>query len=165
MAKENIAPIFMEQLSPARVAVKLRTLVWLRWAAIAGQLATLLVVRGFLNFELPLDLCLLTIGALAVLNLALHMKPATTRIGQNEAAFYLIFDTMQLTALLYLTGGLQNPFSAMILGSVTIAAAVLSGRAIAFVVGVTFACLTFLAFVHHPLPWRTPEGLLLERLN
>jgi len=76
---------------------------------------------------------------------------------------YLAFDMVQLTAMLYLCGGLQNPFAAMILIYVTIAAAILSRTGVRMMALAAFACLTFLAFEHQPLPWRD-GGLLLDRL-
>lgn len=149
--------------APDDVSVKLRTLVWLRWMALFGQVMTVLVVDYLLKFSINPEPVLTVIGVAAALNLFLHTRPANLRIGEREAVLYMIFDTIQLTALLFLTGGLQNPFAAMILISVTLASALLSARGISWVIGVTFLCLTLLAFIHRPLPWRD-GGLLLDRL-
>lgn len=143
--------------------MRARRLLALRWAAICGQIVTVLTVQYFLDIDLPLLPMAILIAASVLINLYLQFFRKSARIGEAEAIAYILFDTAQLTAMLYLAGGLQNPFAAMMLVYVMIAASVLSRRGAIVVGGFAFACLTFLAFVHHPLPWRG-GGLLLERL-
>ncbi len=134
--------------------VRLRTLTRIRWAAIAGQLAALFIVRFGLNWPLPMDAALAVVGVLVLLNLVMTFRrPEQGRLKEWEAAAYLAFDTLQLAVLLYLTGGLTNPFALLFLGPVTVSATVLTRRATAILCGLVIVCATALVFGHLPLPW------------
>ena len=141
--------------------VRLRTLVLIRWVAIAGQASSLVVVQFGLGFPLPLEAALSAVGASAILNLAVNIwRPAAARPGEGEAAAYLGFDVAQLAVLLHLTGGLQNPFAILLLAPVTVSATILSRRATVALCMFSFVCITVLAVWHRPLPW-TESGLSL----
>jgi two-component system sensor histidine kinase RegB len=102
---------------------RLRTLVSLRWMAIAGQAAAVLFVQYGLGFDLPLAACLAAVGASAWLNVALMaVFPSQHLSSPAETAGQLAFDTVQLSVLIGLTGGLENPFLLMILAPVTVGA-------------------------------------------
>src|SRR5215204_4706046 len=106
--------------------VRLETLTRLRWLAIVGQTAAVLVVTYGLDVELPLAACAAVIAMAAWLNIALRLRfRVNQRLEPDRAAWLLAFDLAQLTALLFLTGGLQNPFAFLILGPVLIAATAL----------------------------------------
>ncbi len=110
----------------SRGRVRLRTLSNLRWMAIGGQSAALFVVYFGLSYKLPLFYCAAVIGASALLNVALSLRyPASHRLNSGQAVVYLAFDVVQLAALLYLTGGIENPFALMFVAPVVIAAATL----------------------------------------
>ncbi len=94
--------------------VRLRTLSNLRWLAIAGQSAALFLVYFALGYNLPILYCSAAIAASAALNTVLAvLYPAAQRLSNREATIYLAFDVLQLAVLLYLTGGIANPFSLM----------------------------------------------------
>lgn len=134
--------------------VRLRTLTLIRWVAVAGQVAAIVVVKFGLGFQLPLTLALAVVGASALLNVAIGLgRPAGARIGEFAAAGYLAFDIAQLTVLLYLTGGLENPFAFLLLAPVTVSATVLSLRSTVALCALALICITVLAAVHWPLPW------------
>jgi len=134
--------------------VRLRTLTRIRWAAIAGQLAALFLVRFGLDWPLPMNAALAVVGASVALNLAMTFRrPEQGRLKEWEAAAYLAFDTLQLALLLYLTGGLTNPFALLFLGPVTVSATVLTRRATAILCALVIVCATLLMFGHLPLPW------------
>ncbi|MDH3737645.1 MAG: ActS/PrrB/RegB family redox-sensitive histidine kinase [Alphaproteobacteria bacterium] len=134
--------------------VRLRTLTRIRWVAIAGQLAALFLVRFGLDWPLPMDAALTVVGVSVVLNLVMTFRhPEQGRLKEWEAAAYLAFDTLQLALLLYLTGGLTNPFALLFLGPVTVSATVLTRRATAILCGLVIVCATALVFGHLPLPW------------
>ena len=134
--------------------LRLRTLVYIRWFAVLGQLASLAVVRYGLGFDLPIGWTLLPIAASAGLNLVLTIRlPLGVRLGDRAAVFYLAYDVLQLSVLLYLTGGLQNPFTVLILAPVIVSATVLS-RASTVALGLlSAAAITALALWHLPFPW------------
>jgi two-component system, sensor histidine kinase RegB len=136
-----------------------RTLVGSRWLALIGQLATILFVHFKLGFELPLVLCTLAIGANIALNLFLSTAlPAGRLVRQGEAAAQLTFDVLQLSFLLFLTGGIVNPFCLLLIAPVTVSAATLRPRWTLILIGVTFVCIGLLAITPYPLPWNPAGG-------
>ncbi|WP_417519936.1 ActS/PrrB/RegB family redox-sensitive histidine kinase [Minwuia sp.] len=144
--------------------IRLRTLVVVRWIAVIGQMFSLLFVRYGLGFELPILPCVITVLASAGLNVILAVQyPNTARLSNRGAALFLAYDLLQLSALLYMTGGLANPFSILILVPVTISATILSIGS-TFILGAMALLFTsLLAFYHLPLPW-SPEPLTLPTL-
>ena len=109
--------------------VRLRTLIVLRWMAISGQLLAITVGDLAVGLQLPLGLCYLAVGTSIVANLvATFVYPVNKRLSESEAMLTLLFDLSQLAFLLYLTGGLTNPFALLILAPVTISASALRLR-------------------------------------
>ncbi len=142
--------------------VRLDTLVRLRWLAIIGQTTAILMVYYGLNFELPIYACLVAIALAAWLNVALRLRfHMTQRLEPDRAAWLLAFDIAELAVLLFLTGGLQNPFAFMFLGPVLLSATALPPRFTLMLGGFAVACATVLVFVHYPLPWDSDDPLQL----
>jgi two-component system, sensor histidine kinase RegB len=142
--------------------VRLDTLVRLRWLAIIGQTTAVVVVYYGLDFQLPIYACLAAIILAAWLNVALRLRfHMTQRLEPDRAAWLLAFDTAELAVLLYLTGGLQNPFAFMFLGPVLLSATALPPRYTLLLGGFAVACATILVFVHYPLPWDSEDPLQL----
>ena len=134
--------------------VSLRTLIWIRWIAVAGQAVTLLIVHLALGFTLPLEIALGVVATSALINLANQMqRTGSLRLGDRDAMMYLAYDVVQLGALLYLTGGLQNPFALLVLAPVTVGATILSRRSVMTLSALTVGVATILAIWHLPLPW------------
>ena len=141
--------------------LRLRTLTLIRWVAAAGQTVTVLVVHFGLGFDLPVVFCLAVTATLVVSNLVLsHPRVARARIGNRAGAILLGFDIVQLAVLLYVTGGLQNPFAILIIAPVVVSATILSRGATAALTGLAFASISVLAYFRTPLPW-SPEVLEL----
>jgi two-component system sensor histidine kinase RegB len=133
--------------------IRLRTLVLIRWFAITGQAAAVLVVHFLLEFELPIGPALAAVAVSAVVNLALIVRrPAGGSLGDRAAAGYLAYDTCQLAVLLYLTGGLGNPFSFLLLAPVTVSATILSLHSTVALCSLALVCISVLAGWHLPLP-------------
>jgi two-component system sensor histidine kinase RegB len=148
--------------SHPRRNVRLDTLVRLRWLAIVGQTTAVLVVYYALDFQMPVWACLAVIALSAWLNIALRLRfHSTQRLEPDRAAWLLAFDIAQLAVLLFLTGGLQNPFSFLFLGPVLLSATALPPRFTVMLGGFAVACATILVFVHYPLPWETDDPLEL----
>ncbi|TQS70507.1 ActS/PrrB/RegB family redox-sensitive histidine kinase [Rhodobacteraceae bacterium] len=132
--------------------VRLQTLIFLRWTAIGGQLAAILVAWFVLGIGLDLVWCLVVVGASVVANLgAVFLYPENRRLTQTGVVAMLLFDTAQLGVLLALTGGLNNPFALLILVPVTIAATTLERRATLFLGGVTLVLTTVVGLMYVPL--------------
>ena len=132
--------------------VRLRTLVMLRWMAITGQAATVLIATELLNFQLPLALCALAISASVSFNVIAHIvHPAEKRLSERGTLFSLAFDLVQLASMLMLCGGLSNPFAVLILAPVTIAATALRLRSTILIsVGALF-CIPLVSQFYLPL--------------
>ena len=145
--------------------VRLRTLSNLRWLAVAGQSAALFLVYFALGYSLPILYCAVAIAVSAALNVALAIRYAPShRLTNREATFYLAFDVLQLAALLYLTGGIANPFALMFVAPVVIAAATLNLGNVLILAGIAFASVSLIAVMHRPLPWPAGEDLALPQL-
>jgi two-component system sensor histidine kinase RegB len=169
----HAAPYFPEMMaeqqdfSLGRSARRLRldTLVKLRWLAVVGQAVAVGVVHYGLGFAMPVAACLILIIASIWLNIALRLAyPLSHRLSERAAILLLAYDVLQLAALLYLTGGLANPFSVLFLAPVLISATALPpSRTIALGVLVLFVS-SMLAFHHMPLPWRADTPLMFPPL-
>ncbi len=134
--------------------LRLDTFVRLRWLAITGQSAAVLGAQFGLGLNLPFGWCFLVIAASSWLNLALRIRfPASYRLGDDSAALLLAFDIIQLAALLFLTGGLQNPFSLLFLAPVLISATALPPERTLALGLLAIGLATLLALIHRPLPW------------
>lgn len=140
--------------------VHLGTLSLIRWAAIAGQAAAILIVHFGLGFSLPLTAALATVAASVVVNLTIPLQFGRKPAAESSVAFYLAFDIVQLTVLLYLTGGLENPFAFLLLAPVAVSATVLSLASTAALSGLALVAVGVLAVEHFPLPWRGPPPTL-----
>ncbi|MDP6031306.1 MAG: ActS/PrrB/RegB family redox-sensitive histidine kinase [Alphaproteobacteria bacterium] len=137
--------------------IRLHTLVRIRWVAVAGQLNALVVVHYFLGYPLPIVPALVLILASGLLNLTIISgqisgHPLQTWLSDGKAAIQLGLDTIQLSLLLFLTGGLINPFAVLILAPITISATVLSRRSTIILGILSITCISLLAFWYLPLP-------------
>lgn len=149
-----------DAMNALRGPVRLRTLTTLRWLAVAGQSVAIIIVHFALGFPTPLGLCLAAIAASAWLNLFTVLRFSPQRfLSDREAAAYIAFDIVQLCALLFFTGGISNPFAALIIAPVTIAASVLPLRFTIAVAALAMAGVSLLAVHHMALPWTPGETL------
>ncbi len=130
------------------------TLVLLRWAALAGQILTLLFVTFVLGFPVPILPCALIVGLGILINLKISvLLPLDRRVGDLEAILQLGFDITQLSALLWLTGGISNPFAVLFLAGVVTGATTLSMPVIATLAILSMGLSLGLVFNAQPLPW------------
>lgn len=144
--------------SRLRGPVRLRTLTTLRWLAVIGQTLAILIVHFGLGFELPLGICLGIIAISAWLNIFIMLRFSAQRfLSDKEASLYLGFDILQLCGLLFLTGGLENPFATLILAPATIAASVLPIRQTVLIALLALCGIGLLSLFHLPLPWVAPD--------
>jgi two-component system sensor histidine kinase RegB len=150
----------MTMMKPGGPRLRLETLVAIRWLAILGQTLAVTVVAFVLKYDFHLSLCLALIAMSAWLNVFLRLRyRASYRLPDLAAVALLAYDILQLSALLYLTGGLQNPFSVLLVVPVVVSAATQSPRHILPLGGLTVAAATLLVFFHQPLPWEAGRSL------
>lgn len=145
--------------------LRLDTLIRLRWLAVAGQLAALVVTSQILGFRVPILPFVLALAASAVLNLVLRSRFAVSyRLSDRAASALLAFDVVQLAVLLYLTGGLENPFALLFLAPVMISATVLPPRQTLMIGIIVVISATIIGFYYLPLPWFSGETFALPLL-
>ncbi|MCP4619696.1 MAG: ActS/PrrB/RegB family redox-sensitive histidine kinase [Bradyrhizobium sp.] len=142
--------------------VRLDTILRLRWLAVLGQLAAVFIVSQGLNFDFEVIPCLVIIGLSAVINLVVQSAfNPMQRLEPVWAAALLALNIVELAALLFMTGGLQNPFSFLFLAPVLISATGLPVRMTIALGLVAVACASNLVFYHYPLPWDADDPLVL----
>ena len=145
--------------------LRLDTLVRLRWLAVLGQSTAVLFTHYLLGFSLPIGFCFLAISASAWLNIGLRVRfPVSQRLSDSAALALLAYDVLQLSGLLYLTGGLTNPFAILFLAPIMISAVSLAWQWTLWLVTLMIGMATLLAFFHLPLPWLPGQALDLPFL-
>ncbi|MCA8869548.1 MAG: ActS/PrrB/RegB family redox-sensitive histidine kinase [Rhodobacteraceae bacterium] len=141
--------------------VRLRTLINLRWMAITGQTAAVMFATTYLGIALNIGLCMIAIGVSVVFNVASSvMFPKNKRMSERETMLTLLLDLSQLGFLVFLTGGLSNPFALLILAPVIIAATTLRQYSTLFLGTASVLMISFLAKFNVPL--RTYDGVILK---
>jgi two-component system sensor histidine kinase RegB len=155
----DVAPSEFRQ--PSRY-VRLDTILRLRWLAVLGQLAAVFIVSQGLNFEFAVIPCLIIIALSAAINLTMQtIFNPMQRLEPFWAAALLALNIVELAGLLFMTGGLQNPFSFLFLAPVLISATALPVRMTIALGFVAVACASNLVFYHYPLPWDSDDPLVL----
>jgi two-component system, sensor histidine kinase RegB len=124
----------------------LHQLIQLRWIAVVGQLLTIEVTHYSLGMPLPLEYMLAIVGGMAIFNLAcLYRWRAHKPVHELELFIGLLVDVAALTAQLYLSGGIGNPFVFLYLLQIAVGAMLLQGGYMWSIVAVTSACVSLLA--------------------
>src|SRR5580698_662129 len=145
--------------------VRLDTILRLRWLAVLGQLAAIFIVVQGLEFDVEVTPCLAIVGLSALLNLVLQVAfDPMQRLGPTAAATLLALNIVELAGLLFLTGGLENPFSFLFLAPVLISATALPIRLTITLGMLAVACASALVFFHLPLPWDSDDPLVLPQI-
>ncbi|MBR1189467.1 ActS/PrrB/RegB family redox-sensitive histidine kinase [Bradyrhizobium sp. AUGA SZCCT0240] len=142
--------------------VRLDTILRLRWLAALGQLTAIFIVAHGLEFDVAIIPCVAIVGLSALVNLALQVAfNPMQRLEPVYAAALLALNIVELAALLFLTGGLQNPFSFLFLAPVLISATALPIRLTIALGVLAVACASALVFFHLPLPWDSEDPMVL----
>ena len=158
-------PLPVARASMIRGRVRLRTLSNLRWMAIGGQTVALFVVYFGFGYALPIAPCLACVLISAGLNVVLAFRyPPSHRLTNREATVYLAYDVLQLAMLLYLTGGIANPFALMFIAPVVIAASTLNLGNTMILGAIALGAASVISVVHEPLPWTKQAPLDLPPL-
>jgi len=130
----------------------LMLLVQLRWIAVIGQLATIVVVERALHVRLPLPAMAAVLAILVTGNVVSWLRLRwRAPVSNHELLATLTFDAVVLTALLYLSGGAANPFTSLYLLQVILGAVLLEAWASWAMVAVAVLCFVGLTFAHRPL--------------
>ena len=160
-----MAPIEHDGVESGESQLRLQTIVRLRWVAVLGQIIAVLVIYAGLGFDLPVGWCALLIAASAWMNVFLRLRYAARhRLSTGLATGLLAYDILQLAALLWLTGGVENPFMVLIVAPVTVSAAGLPARNTIALGVLAIAATLLLIASHAPLPWHGGQSFGLPRL-
>ena len=137
--------------------LKKSTYINLRWIAIIGQLITINVIYFIFSFKFDLILENVVILMGIVSNLYLIYIHQRTQLLDKEAFFFLLTDILQLSCLIYLTGGIVNPFSIFLIIPAIFSSSSLGIRSNSLLVTITTFIIVFLTFFNHPLPYPVNE--------
>ena len=106
--------------------ILLTNLIKIRWIAISGQFFTILLVFFYFNISIPIFSCLCVVLISSSINVySFFTNKINNYLSDKEAFYFLSFDTIQLGILLYLTGGIFNPFSLLLIAPLIISASYL----------------------------------------
>ena len=128
------------------------TFVNLRWIALLGQFATISVVKFIFQFDFYFLLCSFIIGFGVLTNLLLQFKIKQNQLNNNLSTIYLAYDIIQLGILIYLTGGISNPFIFLLIIPSVFSSTYLKLISTINLVIITMFILIFLTFFHLNLP-------------
>ena len=128
------------------------TYVKLRWIAYIGQFITILFVQFLLNFKFNYFICILIIFFSVLTNLYLHFKIKGNQLNNVTSTIYLSFDIIQLSILLFLTGGITNPFVILIIVPAVFSSQYLNIYSSIILVLLIVVILSILSFYHFELP-------------
>lgn len=127
-------------------------LIQLRWLAVAGQVATILLVHYAMRIPLPVGLLLMAPAGLVAVNLlSAAISARAGGVTDQGLMFALLADVTALTWLLYLTGGAANPFVALYLLQVVLGAVLLAPVYAWALIALTSLCFAGLGLRNRPL--------------
>jgi two-component system, sensor histidine kinase RegB len=145
--------------------IRLRTLLLVRFLGMIGQLVAIFIVFFGLKYQMPMGQCLMVVGVTLALNTVLFFRyPIAHVMSEREAAAHLAFDILQLTSMLALTGGIENPFTVLYIAPIVISAGNLSLGATLVLAVLAFLSISFITFFNWPLPWDPKDPLQLPPL-
>ena len=132
--------------------IRLRTMIFIRWVAVTGQLAAIIIAFQYFELALDLSLCFFAVGLSALANIVASLFfPESKRLSELENVFMILFDLFQLAFLLFLTGGLNNPFSFLLVAPVVVSAAALKKKSTIIIGSAAVLIVTLLSYFFIPL--------------
>ena len=135
--------------------VLLSNLIKIRWFAIVGQLTTLLIVKYIFDFTIPVTECLIVILSSVLINIfSSYIQKDNPTLNYQKTFIFLLFDISQLVALLFLTGGIFNPFIILILAPIIISASYLPSLWTIFLSLYSITLILLLNYYFIPIDWK-----------
>ncbi len=128
------------------------TLTILRYIAIFGQFLAISVVYFYLDLPFPLAISYLVIFVGLLTNIYLQFGIKINQLKDFYASIFLVYDLIQLSVLLYLTGGIFNPFSFLLIIPAIVSSTFLSMGTTIVLGFITSLLLFLISFYHLPLP-------------
>ena len=141
-----------------------KTLVILRWIAITGQLTAINLVYFYLKLDFPVVIAHVILFFAFLTNFYLHFGIRSSVLKDFYASIFLFYDLAQLTALLYLTGGISNPFSILMIIPTIVSSTFLSMGTTIILGLLTIIFLFLLTIFHYPLPGIHDHSITFPKL-
>ena len=138
-------------------SLKKSTYINLRWIGIIGQFVTINLVYFIFNFNFNFILTNITIFIGILSNLYLIYINQKTQLSDRSAFIFLLIDTLQLSFLIYLTGGIANPFVIFLIIPSVFSSSNLSFKTNILLAGIAVTSIIFQTFFHHDLPYPLNE--------
>jgi len=145
----NLSDLFKTE---ENLRLEKKTLVFLRWIAIVGQLIAIYTVHFIFKFQLPVFYCSLIIFFGAITNIYLQLWLKKSELRTLDSTFFLFYDLFQLSFLLFLTGGIKNPFVIFLIVPSIVSSTLLTLKNTFILVFATILFLLTITFYHLPLP-------------
>ena len=134
--------------------VLLTNLIKIRWLAILGQLITLLIIFFIFNFSIPITQCLVVVILSVIINFfSYFIQKNNSTLSDKKTFLFLMFDVSQLISLIYLTGGIFNPFIILIIAPIIISASYLSALWTILLALYSTVLILIINFNYVPLTW------------
>ena len=144
-------------------SLKKSTYINLRWIAIIGQFITINYIYFIFNFSFDLILTNSTILIGIFSNLYLIYVNKNTQLSDKIAFLFLLIDILQLSCLIYLTGGIANPFSIFLIIPAIFSSSNLGLKNNLLIVSITILIIVFLTFFNYPLPYPVNEHFHVDK--
>ena len=141
-----------------------KTLIILRWIAILGQFIAINIVYFYLDLDFPIKVAHLIIFIGFLTNLFLQFRVKSIQIKDFNASIFLFYDLIQLSLLLYLTGGISNPFTILMIIPTIVSSTFLSMGTTIILGCVTMIFLFLLTIFHYPLPGIHDQSVTFPKL-
>ena len=153
----------MSNLLKSNNNILLNNLINIRWTAIIGQLFAILFVYYLLSISIPIFFCLIVVLISTIVNfVSLLTVKKNKYLNDNEAFYFLLYDTIQLAVLLYLTGGIYNPFSLLLIAPIVISASYLRIVFSIMLSVFSIVIVVFISFFYIEIDWS--ENFLVPSL-
>ena len=140
-----------------------KTLTILRWIAIIGQFFAINFVYYYLKLDFPIFICTAIILVGFTTNIYLQYKIKGNQIKDFYASLFLIYDLLQLSLLLYFTGGISNPFSILLIVPAIVSSTFLSMGTTLILGVLSILFLFMLTIFHYPLPGLHEYGITFPK--
>ena len=134
--------------------ILLSNLIKIRWIAIIGQLVTILLVFFYLNINILVSACLFIVFISSIINIYSYFaNKKNDYLSDKEAFYFLLFDTIQLGFLLFLTGGIYNPFSLLLIAPLIISTSYLPKVYSIYLLFLSILIALIISNIYVPINW------------
>ena len=134
--------------------IVLLNLIRIRWLAISGQFLAIVIVYFYFNILIPIVPCLGIVLISTIINsFSYFTNKRNIYLSNKEAFYFLLFDTIQLTVLLYLTGGIYNPFSLLLIAPLIISVSYLPTVYSIYLLILSVLSAVCISYSYMPINW------------